>query len=352
MEADEKHLLVFRFSAMGDVALTVPVIRNILQENKNIRITLVTNSFFTPFFYGIDRLTIFPADFKKQYRGLKGLYKLYKDLKSVTKFDYLIDLHNVLRSRILSFFFLFSGLKGFRINKNRKAKRKVIKGKIKKPLIHTTERYKAVFKNIINVSTPLSVPSIFPSGKAIAATEIFIQKENIQAKQWIGIAPMAKHELKRWPLENIHSLIKLINKDSDVHLFLFGGGKKEKEEMDKISINNTNTTNITGKLNLSEEIALISKMSFMITMDSANMHISSLVGVPTISIWGGTHTMTGFGALNQPEEYAIQVSEQELTCRPCTVYGKGTCKRGDLACFTRLSPEIVYHKLIQLNLFK
>ncbi len=352
METGKKHLLVFRFSAMGDVALTVPVIRNVLHENKNLNITLVTNPLFTPFFYGIERLTIFPADFKGQYRGLKGLYQLYKDLKSVNKFDYLIDLHNVIRSRILSFFFLFSRLKGYRIYKNRKEKKKVITGKLKKPLIHTTERYKTVFENIIKISIPPTTPSIFPSKKALIAAENFVREEHIPEKQWIGIAPMAKHELKKWPIENIHSLIKLINKDADVHFFLFGGGKKEKEEMDKISIKNANTSNITGKLNLSEEIALISKMNFMITMDSANMHISSLLGVPTISIWGGTHTMIGFGALHQPEEYAIQVSAQDLTCRPCTVYGKGTCKRGDLACFTRLSPEIVYRKLIQLNLFK
>ena len=117
------NLLVFRFSAMGDVALTVPVVRNILKHNEDIHITLVTNPSFIPFFYGIDRLTILPADFKKKYHGLKGLYKLSLDIKSENKFDYLIDLHSVLRTWVLSFLLSIRGLKVYRIN------RKLLQGK-------------------------------------------------------------------------------------------------------------------------------------------------------------------------------------------------------------------------------
>jgi ADP-heptose:LPS heptosyltransferase len=353
MEPDIKHLLVFRFSAMGDVALTVPVLRNILDNNKSIKITLVTNPAFVHFFFGIERLTLFPADFKGKYKGIKGLYLLFKDLQSSNKFNHLIDLHNVIRSRILSVFFSFAGLKSYRINKGRKEKREIITGKRKKKLIHTTERYLQVFENILPVTPLPSSPSIFFSKKALMEAAQFTQKENIpENRQWIGIAPMAKHELKRWSIANMQALMNLINKDSEVHFFLFGGGKDEKTALDKVSDETNNATNITGRFSLDTEIALISKMSFMITMDSANMHISSLIGVPTISVWGGTHPMTGFGALNQPEEYAFQISVEELSCRPCTIYGKGSCKRSDLACLTRLTPEIVFGKLEKLNLLK
>ncbi len=353
MEADIKHLLVFRFSAMGDVALTVPVIRNILDHNKNIKITLVSNPAFVHFFFGIERLTLFPADFKKKYIGLRGLYLLFKDLKSSDNFDYLIDLHNVIRSRILAVFFSLIGLKTYRINKGRKEKKAIVCGKHKEKLIHTTERYLQVFENILPVSPLPSAPSIRPVDNALINAELFIQKETIpENNQWIGIAPMAKHELKRWSIANIQALMNLISKDSEVYFFLFGGGENEKKALDKVSGETNNATNITGKLSLDTELALISKMSFMITMDSANMHIASLIGIPTVSIWGGTHPMTGFGALHQPEEYAIQIPEAELTCRPCTIYGKGTCKRGDLACLTRLTPEMVYDKLKKLSLLK
>lgn len=345
------NLLVFRFSAMGDVALTVPVIRNILKHHEDIHITLVTNPSFIPFFFGIDRLTILPADFKKKYPGLKGLYKLSQDIKSENKFDYLIDLHSVLRSWVLSFLFSIAGLKVYRINKGRREKKRIIAGKSNKPLVHTTERYIRVFENIIQVSPLPSDPSIVPSQESMINIESFIQKEEIPAKkQWIGIAPMAMHELKRWNISNINKLIKLINKQVDVHFFLFGGGEMEREMLQQVSSEYSNSTNITGKLNMSNEIALISKLRFMITMDSGNMHISSLIGIPTISIWGATHPKIGFGALNQPEKFSIQIPETELKCRPCTIYGKGSCRRGDTACLKWISPDMVFEKLINFRL--
>lgn len=347
------NLLVFRFSAMGDVALTVPVIRNILKHNEDIHITLVTNPSFIPFFYGIDRLTILPADFKKRYHGLKGLYKLSQDIKSENKFDYLIDLHSVLRTWVLSFLLSIRGLKVYRINKGRKEKKRIVSGKSNKPLVHTTERYNRVFKNIIKISPLPSEPSIVPSPESVMNFKSFIQKEGIPTNiQWIGIAPMAKHELKKWDIRHIHKLIKLINKQADVHFFLFGGGQLEKEILQQVSSIFSNSTNIAGKLKMADEIALISKMSFMITMDSGNMHISSLIGVPTISIWGATHPKIGFGALNQPEKFSIQIPEKELNCRPCTIYGKGTCRRGDTACLNWISPENVYEKLLSFELLK
>ena len=179
----------------------------------------------------------------------------------------------------------------------------------------------------------------------------YIQKEEIPTTtQWIGIAPMAKHELKRWDISNIYKLIPLINDHSRTHFFLFGGGQVEKDILEQISSEFSNSTNIAGSFEMGDEIALISKMSFMITMDSGNMHISSLIGVPTISIWGATHPKIGFGALNQPEKYSIQIIDSELSCRPCTIYGKGSCRRGDLACLKWITPEKVVEELKSLEL--
>jgi len=331
---------------MGDVALTVPVIRNVLRHNEDLHITLVTNPNFTSFFYDIDRLTVFPADFKREYIGIKGLFKLYRNIKSGNKFDYLIDLHSVLRSWILTFFFSVSGLRFFRINKDRKEKKKLVTGRSLHSLMHSTERYQKAFEKVIEITPLPDTPSIIPSEKALTDVELFIGNEKIPIdKQWIGIAPMAQHELKKWNINNIKKLIELINNQYDVHFFLFGGGEKEKEELERLSSKHSNVINTAGTLKMSEQIALISKMSFMLTMDSGNMHISSLIGVPTVSIWGATHPKAGFAALNQPENFSIQIPKSELICRPCTIYGKGTCKRGDLACLNWINPKSVLQNL-------
>lgn len=341
-----KHLLVFRFSAMGDVALTVPAIRKVLDENKTLHITLVSSPHFTPFFNGIPRLKVFPANFYIEYKGLKGLFRLYKDLAGLQKFDAVIDLHGVIRSWIVSALFRLSGKKVFKINKGRKQKKEFIKGKPNKKLPHTIERYLEVFEKA-GLNTGGDSLKGFIIEDQDFETVISILPPEIQGKDitWIGIAPMARHALKRWDLSNFIELMKRINKDHKVWFFFFGGGGHEKTEIDSLISGVDNALNLTGKMSLKQEIAIISKMQFMISMDSANMHISALCGTPTISIWGGTHPGLGFSALNQPDKFSIQIPETELECRPCTVYGRGECARGDFACMIRISPKMVFERI-------
>ena len=331
---------------MGDVALTVPAIRRVLDENNDLQITLVTAPHFTPFFNGIQGLNVFPANFYKEYNGLKGLFRLYKDISRSQKFDAVIDLHEVIRSYLVSFLFRLSGTKIFRINKGRKQKKEFIKSKINKKLPHTVERYLEVFRKAgLNAGEGMYKGFIIEDKDLKTARNILPPEIPHKDISWIGIAPMARHALKRWNLSNFIELMKLINQDHKVWFFLFGGGEYEKVEIDNLISDFGNALNLTGKMSLEQEIAIISKMQFMISMDSANMHISALSGTPTISIWGGTHPALGFSALNQPPEYSIQIPESELTCRPCTVYGKGDCARGDLACMTRITPEMVFGQI-------
>jgi ADP-heptose:LPS heptosyltransferase len=84
-------------------------------------------------------------------------------------------------------------------------------------------------------------------------------------------------------------------------------------------------------------------MHLMISMDSANMHLASLFGVPVISVWGATHPYTGFYGWAQPTGNAVQI---DLYCRPCSVFGNKPCYRGDHACMEQLPPELILEKLL------
>jgi len=110
------------------------------------------------------------------------------------------------------------------------------------------------------------------------------------------------------------------------------------------------STSLIGKLTLDEELVFMSKIDLMISMDSSNMHMAALVGTKVISIWGGTDPLSGFSAWMQPDNFSIRIPVEELTCRPCTVYGKGECKRGDFACMNWLTPEIVFERIEKLIL--
>jgi ADP-heptose:LPS heptosyltransferase len=86
----------------------------------------------------------------------------------------------------------------------------------------------------------------------------------------------------------------------------------------------------------------MNQMDLMVSMDSANMHLASLVNTPVISIWGATHPYAGFYGFNQDESNAIQI---DLPCRPCSIFGNKPCCRGDYACLRQITPEMIVKKV-------
>ncbi|HLV46936.1 MAG TPA: glycosyltransferase family 9 protein, partial [Flavobacterium sp.] len=185
-----KHILVIRLSAMGDVAMTVPVIRAAVAQHPNIRITVVSRPFFKPFFEGIERVDFFGVDLKQRHKGFAGLTRLYSDLKK-RNIDGVADLHNVLRSKIVRTFFKLSGTKVAFLNKGRSEKKALTReeNKIFKPLKSMHQRYADVFEQL-GFKIDLSKVS-FPEKGALSAEVKTITGE--KSGKWIGIAPFAQY---------------------------------------------------------------------------------------------------------------------------------------------------------------
>jgi ADP-heptose:LPS heptosyltransferase len=340
------HILVIRTSAMGDVALVSPVLREMGKRFPDVKITMLTRQIFRPFFTQSDNLSIFSFDPVKRHRGLTGLFRLYRDLKKGEKIDRVIDLHDVIRSKVIRFFFRLRGVPVSVIDKGRREKRDLIKGKRKVQLRHTVTRYCDAFARAGFILDPSDRINILPTMPALnRASAIFNSDNSIK----IGVAPYAKHKLKIWPEENMIRLLNMISEKRSVKFFLFGG-REESVLLDEFRKKVKGCINLAGKLSLEEEIAVIGRLDFMIAMDSSNMHMAALTGCKVISIWGGTDPFNGFGAWMQPDKYSIRISIDDLTCRPCTIYGKGECRRGDLACMNWLTPEIVLTMIEQLKL--
>jgi ADP-heptose:LPS heptosyltransferase len=339
------RLLVIRASAMGDVALVAPVLREMRMKFPETEIILVTRSSFKPFFFEDDHLTVYSPDFKNRHKGLPGIFRLYRDLKSQYRIDHIIDLHDVLRSKILRFLFWIGGTPVSVIDKGRKDKRDLISGKKKVQLKHSVIRYCETFNRAGFHLEPFDKQSIIPKINESRLSEVFSIKRDLI----IGVAPYTLHKLKMWPVENMIRLMKLISEKHNTGFFLFGG-KEDALQLEGIKNQVPGAVNLSGTLSLEEEIGIMSRLDFMIAMDSSNMHMAALVGIKVISIWGGTDPFNGFGAWMQPDEYSIRIPVTELTCRPCTIFGKGECKRGDFACMNWLTPEMVYAKLVNLKI--
>ncbi|WP_027585483.1 glycosyltransferase family 9 protein [Prolixibacter bellariivorans] len=348
-----QRILVFRLSAMGDVALTVPVIRGMLEENPNISITFVTRPFFAPFFEGIPRLQLYFPDLKGRHKGFGGLFRLFLDLRKEGRFQTVIDLHNVLRTKLVRRYFRATGTPVYYIDKGRKEKNDLLKTKQINQLKHSSERYCDVFREAGFDVQMAQLPAISPSAQAKETVQKYLKKQKLPDKTLkIGFAPFATHETKIWGLENARQLIHLIAEKYPAQFYLFGGGKEETEKLKELATGNSHITLVAGKMKLSEEIALIARMDMMLSMDSSNMHIAALAGTKTVSIWGATHPAFGFYALGQPTEYSLQTPVEELDCRPCSVFGNKPCIHETIKCMEMLTPNIVLRRMEQLNLLK
>jgi ADP-heptose:LPS heptosyltransferase len=307
-----------RLSAMGDVAMTVPVLRAFVQQNPEVKITVVSRPFFKPFFEGIPNLSFFAFDEKKRHKGLFGLLRLFQDLMAL-HIDAFADLHNVLRSKVVRTLFFLVGKKTASVDKGRAERAALTRSenKIFKPLTTMFERHVKVFEEL-GFTIDLSHPK-FPK-KAVLSNEI-IQLIGENCIKLIGIAPFAQYDSKVYPLDLMQGVINTLAENNTYKILLFGGGKKEIELLDLLSKDKENVVVVAGKLKFQQELQLISNLDIMLSMDSGNAHIAAMLGVKVITLWGATHPFTGFSPFNQPLENAL-VSDRNLFPKlPTSVYG-------------------------------
>ncbi|MEM8927390.1 MAG: glycosyltransferase family 9 protein [Bacteroidota bacterium] len=317
-KADSKHILVIRLSAMGDVAMTVPVLNSLKRKYPDVKVTLLTKPHFEPIFNTIEGLTVFPAYVKSDHKGLWGLWKLYRELKR-SSITHVADLHNVLRSKMLGFLFGLNGIPLKKINKGRMEKRMLTrsKNKIFEPLKSTIERYTAVF-NGLGFTIDVGKDDCLSKHKMAGPILRFIGSDN---NKTIGIAPFATYQGKMYRLDLMEQVIqKLIAENNKV--LLFGGGEKESKQLKAWDSKfGDRVQNVAGHLGFDAELALISNLDVMIAMDSGNGHLAANYGVPVVTIWGVTHPYAGFTPYNQPMEHSLLPDRTRFPLIPTSVYG-------------------------------
>ena len=330
-----------RLSAMGDVAMTVPVLRAFVKQYPTVKLTIISRPFFKPFFDGIPNLEFFAFDEKERHKGFLGLVRLYNDVKKL-KIDAFADLHNVLRSKVVSLLFALSGKKRATVDKGREGKKELTRAenKIFKQLPTMFQRHAKVFEEI-GFPLDLSNPS-FPE-KAVLSAEIL---EIIGGKnqKLIGIAPFAQYDSKVYPIDLMKEVISILAENQSYKILLFGGGKKEIEILDSLSQPYENVINMAGKIKFQQELQLISNLDVMLSMDSGNAHIAAMLGVKVITLWGATHPYAGFLPFNQSLENALTSNRNQYPQLPTSVYGNKVVE-GYEDAMRSISPKDIVEKI-------
>jgi ADP-heptose:LPS heptosyltransferase len=338
-------ILVIRFSALGDVAMIIPVIYSFAAKYREHDIVVLSEKTMKSLFEtSPDNVHFIGADIRNTHNGILGLGKLYNELKQ-EKFDYVADFHSVLRSHYLRLRFNLDGIRTEVIQKGRIEKLNLTRQN-NKTLIQLKSsfiRYQEVL-NKLGFEFDLNFETILRNS-IINLSDILEQFETKNDFKWIGIAPFAKHKGKIYPLELQEKVIEHFANDARIKVFVFGGGKKETEIINGWVKKFPTIISMVGRLNLNQEVAFMSKLDIMYSMDSANMHLASLVGTTVVSLWGATHPYAGFLGWNQELKNVIQI---DLACRPCSVYGSKDCYRKDYACLNLIDPQRIIDRIDKL----
>lgn len=332
MSNQTKHILVCRLSAMGDVAMTIPVLRAFTERYPDIKITVLTKPFFKPFFRDLKQVAVFSADVKGAHKGVYGIYKIARELNKNRGFDAVADLHGVLRTKMLKTFIKTGHW--ISIDKGRSLKKDLISGAIFEPLKTTHQRYVDVF-NALGYPLDLSDPT-FPR-KAVLSKKILalIGEDH---REIVGVAPFAAHQGKRYPLDLMKQVIEKLSKDFRV--VLFGGGETEVARLMAIENTFQNVVSVAGKLTLDEELDVISNLKVLLSMDSGNAHLAAMLGVKVVTVWGVTHPYAGFSPFNQPQDYALLPDRNMFPKIPTSIYGNKYPKGYEKAAGS-ISPSVV-----------
>lgn len=330
---------------MGDVAMTIPVLRAFSLQYPDTKITVVSRPFFVPFFNEIPNVSFFGVDLKERHKGFLGLLRLFFDLRKL-KIDVVADLHNVLRSKVIRILFALSGKKVAATDKGRAEKKALtsLTNKVFAPVKSMFQRHVDTFEKLgfkISLENP-----IFPE-KAKLSNEI-LEITGTKKLKWIGIAPFAQYESKVYPLDLMQIVIDELAQNSTNKLFLFGGGEAEIQKLNQLQNQHQNVVVIAGKLKFQQELDLISNLDIMLSMDSGNAHIAAMLGVKVITLWGATHPYAGFKPFNQPDSFCITANREKYPLLPTSVYGNKKIEGYENVMRTILPQKVVFSIQSQL----
>lgn len=337
------HILVIRLSAMGDVAMIVPVLSVFSETYPEVQITVLSRAFFKPFFEDIPNITFLEADVSGKHKGT-GIVKLANEAKEIG-IDAVADLHNVIRSKILTKYLNIRGIKSSTIDKGRSEKKALTRENNKdfRQLKTTHHRYADVFSN-------LGFPLNLEKSNALPRKDFTQKLQTLVGsapKKLIGIAPFAAYDSKMYPLDLMGEVISKLDKTHQYRILLFGGGNKEVSKLKTIETNFTSAISVAGILSFKEELALISNLDVMLSMDSGNGHLAAMFGVPVVSLWGVTHPYAGFAPFGQTSENNLAANRIKYPLIPTSIYGNKFPEGYEDAMKT-ISPQDVVAKILEM----
>jgi ADP-heptose:LPS heptosyltransferase len=308
-------ILVLRFSSIGDIVLTTPVVRALAQQVPGAEVHFATK----PSYRGL----LEPNPYITKVHCLTGsLGDLVQQLKA-ERFDYIVDLHNNLRTRLIK---LRLGLKSSSFDKLNWQKWLLVNLKIDKlPRVHIVQRYLAAAAPLGVQDDGRGLDYFIPAGQEVALATLPAPFQ----RGYVAVAIGAQHATKRLPMEK---LVELCQRLAPRPIVLLGGPEDAavaEALLTAVRLENAPIHQGCGRYSLHQSASLLRQAAFVVSHDTGLMHIAAAFGKEIFSVWG--NTVPAFGMY--PYKTAFQVLEVNgLSCRPCSKIGYAKCPQGHFKC--------------------
>lgn len=342
-----RTVLVTRFEALSDVITTIPVLYDACRCNLHVRFVMLTRSSMSGVFINRpENLVVYGVE-SVRFDNVFSVLKVVRELYGEFGYDSFVDLQGIFKTVLARMWCKSKGIKISVIDHGRREKRELTRkhGKLMLPVKHTVERYREAMSGV-GLDMKRVFKGLFQDVSTLSEIYSSITVPRNEGDVWIGLAPFAKHEGKIYPLRFTEQVLRELSGRRHTTVFLFGGGPYEQKILGEWARKYPSTISLAGKRHgFAVEMALIHDLDILITMDSANMHMASLVGTPVVTVWGATHPYCGYSGWNVPDENNVHLP---IPCRPCSLYGNKPCLTGDYRCLARIKPEVVTSRVDML----
>jgi heptosyltransferase-2 len=324
------NILVVRFSSIGDILLTTPLLRAIRGRHRDARITVLTKQAYAPLLSDnphVDRIIALGPG--------RSLRSLASEVRAGS-FTHCLDLHGSLRSRALR---AMAPGRWSSYPKHRIARAALIhtKRNLYRDRRPVPERYFSAARDL-GVSPDGSPPEFFLGAEAEREADLWLATSRLASdRPLIAVAPGAAHATKRWPLEYWRALVSQIISGGS-RVVIVGGQADSKLGVSLTASGNGQVASAAGAFGLQTTGALLRRSAAVVSGDTGVMHMATGVGTPVVALYGPTVEPFGFF----PYTSRAAVLEVALSCRPCSSQGGSRCPLGHHRCMLELRPDLVY----------
>lgn len=318
-------ILLVRFSSIGDIVLTSPVVRCISEQIENAEIHYLTK----PGYMGL-------VESNPKIAKVHGLAEKFSETVEAIqneKFDYIIDLHNNLRTRRLT-----SQLKVpvSRYNKGNLKKFKMVKFKNRKlKNRHVVERYLNTVVHLGVKDDGKGLEYHFPENYSYNADKVTPLEEG----KYVCMAIGGQHYTKKLPIEQLEKICAQTQEQ-----IIIIGGPEDAEVGAHLENKHSNAVNVAGKSSLNDSAWIVKESKMLVTHDTGMMHIGAALNKKILSVWGNTipeFGMTPYKAHNDSRIFEVK----DLSCRPCSKIGYDKCPKGHFKCMNEQNIDVLVQEL-------